>query len=399
MVGLSMPETEFMIQRAKNILAVRQEDDMADDPAVIRGASGRPVYRVPINVSYNNKHEFTVNTVRWSAHPAGHYDSIRAKPKMMAILGDEIAFFVKKKQAQQAIRDAFEHYRGGADTIVSLVTTSGEAPIGFAFDIFQEPSAQKPTDPGYRHYILGVEAGLEIHPESKTSLYNKTVIDSIRGTSEYKRNYEHQWGADKGNIWSFEQVESASKLSYLPGIQLTGVCSMGIDPAYGSSKFAILVSQLNGKIQVLAAEEYDRADMNDMVKTIMRLIYEFKVQKIFIDSSDPAIIRALKRLLGERPDYDKQIDQYPDNYHHIMKVVPVGFRRNTLLEKNSMLSHAQQLVSDGNLQIDPSFTDLISQMRAAKTKEDGRLDKDDGFTMDLVDALFLSLRHFKYGKL
>jgi hypothetical protein len=44
---------------------------------------------------------------------------------------------------------------------------------------------------------------------------------------------------------------------------------MAVDPSYGSSNFAIVASQLvNGKIQVIAAEEYQRPNFTDMIERI-----------------------------------------------------------------------------------------------------------------------------------
>jgi hypothetical protein len=44
---------------------------------------------------------------------------------------------------------------------------------------------------------------------------------------------------------------------------------MGIDPAYGSSAFGIVVTQWedNHHIQILYAEEYHRPDYNEMLST------------------------------------------------------------------------------------------------------------------------------------
>jgi hypothetical protein len=57
---------------------------------------------------------------------------------------------------------------------------------------------------------------------------------------------------------------------------------MGIDPAYGSSSFGILVTQfVDGQVQVLHAEEYKRPDFNDTRKG--DLLAGYNVQKIYID--------------------------------------------------------------------------------------------------------------------
>ena len=113
LVGTSIGETEQMIGRCKEILAVKDSNGI-----IKRNAKGDPIYRVPLHYSYNNKKEFTVNTVRFMAHSAGHYDAIRAKPNMRMIIGDEIAFFIRRKEDQKEIRSAFEH---NLDSILSIV--------------------------------------------------------------------------------------------------------------------------------------------------------------------------------------------------------------------------------------------------------------------------------------
>jgi hypothetical protein len=41
---------------------------------------------------------------------------------------------------------------------------------------------------------------------------------------------------------------------------------MGIDPAYGSSSFGIVVTQfIDGQVQIVHAEEYKRPDFNEML--------------------------------------------------------------------------------------------------------------------------------------
>jgi hypothetical protein len=48
---------------------------------------------------------------------------------------------------------------------------------------------------------------------------------------------------------------------------------MGIDPAYGSSSFGILVTQcVDGQVQVLHAEEYKRPDFNEILEKVVSLL-------------------------------------------------------------------------------------------------------------------------------
>ena len=48
---------------------------------------------------------------------------------------------------------------------------------------------------------------------------------------------------------------------------------MGIDPAYGSSSFGIVVTQfVDGQVQVLHAEEYKRPDFNEILEKVISLL-------------------------------------------------------------------------------------------------------------------------------
>ena len=43
--------------------------------------------------------------------------------------------------------------------------------------------------------------------------------------------------------------------------------SCGIDPSWGSSNFGIVITQLNnGRVEVLYAEEFERAEHSDMLR-------------------------------------------------------------------------------------------------------------------------------------
>ena len=56
--------------------------------------------------------------------------------------------------------------------------------------------------------------------------------------------------------------------------------SMGIDPAYGSSSFGIVVTQfVDGQVQILHAEEYKRPDFNEMLEKAWELDCEIHSTK------------------------------------------------------------------------------------------------------------------------
>jgi hypothetical protein len=108
---------------------------------------------------------------------------------------------------------------------------------------------------------------------------------------------------------------------------------MGIDPAWGSSAFGIVVTQfVDGTVHILHADEYHRTDYNEMSSTVYGLISKYQVDKIYIDGANPSFIKSLKLQIGEDPDYDKVIARYKaeklgdDWIVDMMKIVPVNFK-------------------------------------------------------------------------
>ena len=112
---------------------------------------------------------------------------------------------------------------------------------------------------------------------------------------------------------------------------------MGIDPAYGSSSFGIVVTQFaDGQIQVLQAEEYKRPDFNEMLQKVWDLLVKHSVQKVLIDGANPSFIKSLKIQWGERPYYENEKKEL----YAYMRVVPVSFSK----EHKEMLSHCKMLL-------------------------------------------------------
>jgi hypothetical protein len=63
---------------------------------------------------------------------------------------------------------------------------------------------------------------------------------------------------------------------------------MGIDPAYGSSAFGILVTQvIDGIVQMMVAKEYHRPDYNEMLSTVYGLMSKYNIDKVYIDGANP----------------------------------------------------------------------------------------------------------------
>src|ERR671931_2019014 len=176
--------------------------------------------------------------------------------------------------------------------------------------------------------------------------------------------------------------------------------SMGIDPAYGSSAFGIVVTQwVDNHIQILHTEEYNRPDYNEMLSVVYGLMSKYQVDKIYIDGANPSFIKSLKLQIGEEADYDKVIARYRseglgDNWSENMRIVPVNF--NT--EHKAMLGHCKMILEQdgGRIAINVDrFDKLITSLRTA-VDIDGTLDKEATSYNDIFDAFRLALKFYHF---
>jgi hypothetical protein len=177
---------------------------------------------------------------------------------------------------------------------------------------------------------------------------------------------------------------------------------MGIDPAYGSSAFGIVVTEwVDGIVQIMHAEEYHRPDYNEMLSTVYSLMSKYNVDKVYIDGANPSFIKSLKLQIGEEADYDKVIARYrseglgdKDNWAEYMKIVPVNFNS----EHKAMLGHCKMILESegGRIAINPDrFDKLITSLRTA-VDNDGTLDKEATSYNDIFDAFRLALKFYHF---
>ena len=176
-------------------------------------------------------------------------------------------------------------------------------------------------------------------------------------------------------------VELAKQFATIP-YNYYAPASLGIDPAFGSSKFAFVLTQIiDTKIQVIYSVEFERPDFNEMINRAINLVRKYYVQKIYVDASNPAIITSLKQQLGDRVDYDQQWQEirqggYWEYKDRFMKVVPVPFNMNARL----MISHLKLMMESNKIAIDgEKFRSLIIALKTAQMKEGERYSKESPF--------------------
>jgi hypothetical protein len=217
--------------------------------------------------------------------------------------------------------------------------------------------------------------------------------------SEFPAYFEAEFIAVGGNVFEFEHTERAEllgrKVDYThPNWRAPK--SMGVDPGFGSSNFAILITQMNnGRIEVIYSQEYRKASPSGLLETAWELAFRYGVNKIYVDGANAGYVRDLKRLLGENIEYEKELTRIaqmklkPDQF---MRVVPRYFGR----EGKEMLYHVQRLLQDGMLAIPNhhQFQPLLRQMRSA-IEVNGNVDKSRN-PLDSLDALRLACSYYHY---
>ena len=169
-------------------------------------------------------------------------------------------------------------------------------------------------------------------------IYTAGEIEKAKASPSFEREYNLKYLGKIGNVFHTKDIEAAIQMGrkYDPDafnpFYFTSR-SMGIDPAYGSSAFGIVVTQgVDNHIQILHAEEYHRPDYNEMLSTVYGLMIKYNIDKVYIDGANPSFIKSLKLQIGEESEYDKVIAKYRaeglgDSWSKDMRIIPVNFNK------------------------------------------------------------------------
>jgi hypothetical protein len=189
-----------------------------------------------------------VNGVKVEAFPSHHVDTMRGLTNVKFILSDETDFYPPFQQKE--VRAVMEGYIGkpNSDPHIVLVSTP-KAPGG----LMEQIELESEDTCLYHRLFFDYHYGLE----GPYPIYSQEKIDEAKRSPEFGREYELQYLGLIGNVFSQTSIEKATKIEYNPdNINKNAKKSVGIDPGFGSSNFAIVVTQLvDGKIQVIHSEE------------------------------------------------------------------------------------------------------------------------------------------------
>jgi terminase large subunit-like protein len=343
-------------------------------------------------VSFDTKETvIELNDVKIEAFPSHHLDAMRGLPNVSFILLDEADFFPPGQQ--QDARDVSERYIAKSNPYIVMVSTPN-APDG----LFERIEKESEDTCLYRRIFLDYTYGIG-------KIYTAEEIEKAKQSPSFEREYNLKYLGRIGNVFHTKDIEAAIEKGrkYNPDdfnqFYFTSR-SMGIDPAWGSSAFGIVVTQwIDNHIQILHAEEYHRPDYNEMLSTVYGLMSKYQVDKVYIDGANPSFIRSVKLQIGEDPDYDKVIARYKaegfgvENATKDMRIVPVNFNK----EHKAMLGHCKMILEKdgGHIAINAKFDKLITALRTA-VDNDGTLDKESTSYNDIFDAFRLALKFYQF---
>jgi Terminase RNaseH-like domain len=394
--------TEFFL-RLMAWLCLRNNDYQNSQMCIVTGPNidiaiklikrMKALFEPKLHVTFDSKETvLELNGCSIEAYPSNHIDAYRALDNPKFILIDEGDFF--RKGEQEDVRHVSERYIAKSDPYIVMVSTPN-APDG----LFERIEKESEETCIYKRLFLDYTYGIN-------KIYTADEIEKAKQSPSFEREYNLKYLGRIGNVFHTKDIEAAIEKGrkynpddFNPSYYFTSR-SMGIDPAYGSSAFGIVVTQWeDNHIQILHAEEYHRPGYNEMLSTVYGLMSKYNVDKVYIDGANPSFIKSLKLQIGEDADYDKVIARYRseglgDNWGEYMKIVPVNFNK----EHKAMLGHCKMILEQepGKIAINPDkFDKLITALRTA-VDNDGTLDKESTSYNDIFDAFRLALKFYRF---
>jgi len=346
-------------------------------------------------ITFTNKETvLDINGCHIESYPSHNIDAFRALESPKFILLDECDFF--PPQSMLDIRNVAERYIAKSNPYIAMVSTPN-APDGLFESIEREPEDKCI----YKRLFLDYTYGLG-------NIYTEEEIAKAKQSPSFPREYDLKYLGLIGNVFHTADIDAAierGKLSYnlpesIDDVNFQTQKSLGIDPGFGSSAFGVVVvERANAQLQILEADEYQKATFENMLDVVNSLLRKYgrSINKIYVDASNPAFIRSLKILIGEDEYYEEIIKDYKSKgWDHetgdVMTVIPVPFSTN----HKDMLTNVKMLMEKdgGYIAIHPTLTKLITALRTATEKGENTLDKEATSYDDCFDAFRLAMYPF-----
>jgi hypothetical protein len=289
--------TEFFL-RLMAWLCLRNDDYQNSQMCIVTGPNidiaiklikrMKALFEPKLHVTFDSKETvLELNGCTIEAYPSNHIDAYRALDNPKFILIDEGDFF--RKGEQEDVRHVSERYIAKSDPYIVMVSTPN-APDGLFERIEKEPEETCIYKRLFLDYTYGIGR-----------IYSEEEIEKAKASPSFEREYNLKYLGKIGNVFHTKDIEAAIEKGrkynpddFTPFYSFTSR-SMGIDPAYGSSAFGIVVTQwVDGIVQILYAEEYHRPDYNEMLSMAYTLMSKYDIDKVYIDGANPSFIKSLK---------------------------------------------------------------------------------------------------------
>jgi hypothetical protein len=346
-----------------------------------------------------------VNHVLIEAYPAVNLDAMRSFHNLAFVFVDEADFF--RKSLQKTIRTVIERYIAKTNPFVYLVSTP-DKPYGLFYELFREQTEDQCI---YKRYEFDYTWG-------EGTIFTRKEIMDQRGSNSFQQEYNLQFGGSVGNLFSEKDISrnvltevEADAIQFAPYYTYSAIDyenndgpnyiarSLGIDPGFGRNPKAgvgsytglCLTQFRNGRIEVLYAEELVQPDFNELVDIVSVMISKTNTTKVFVDGSNPSLVRALKMAIGEKAKYGDMEKKELERkiYHGQMVICPVAF--NT--KSKEMMYSLKELVDSGLMVIHERQRNVIDCMKSCYVVNE-KIDKERTSHDDLLDALRLSINNY-----
>ena len=368
------------------------------------------------HMDYTQK-TINLNQSLFRAYPAANPEAPRGKTDVFFILADEFDHHTRRQQ--EDMMSVITPYRPKTNTMIVLNSTTKNPQGLYAemdkqwieflkslrmnkWNINYNDLLRLNLDPNLNlEYIKNIRRNIKHHyfllefdylwgiGTGTSKIYTQEEIDEIKDDPVFEGEFCLIYEGHLGNVFNIREIELAIEKgnNYDPD-KNNDMCqkSIGIDPAFGSSAFGIVVTQWQDQqIQILHAEEYQRPNFNLMLDMVWSLYDKYHpINKIYV--ANPSFIKSLKIMLGERSNYET----VKKEHWRYMKVQPVNFATR----HKAMLAHSKLLLEKGYIAINEKFDKLVTSLRTAVAVEN-TLDKEATSYNDVYDSFRLALEYYQ----
>ena len=391
--------------------------NMSTAKTIMRRIKFKIQNKLKIPMDFSDK-VIQINGCLIEAYPAIRPDAFRGLHNLKFVFNDEADFF--PHNIIEDVMDANEAYWTKTRAWTVFNSTANK-PDG----LMERIEKQDINECNYKRLFILVD-------KLEGYIYTPEEIAMAKLSSSFAREYLGEYKGQKGNLFPQYLLDYAAGLTnvlevknynnelvrtierekgelmideVLSSYKYLGVnyeSSFGIDPAFNSSMFSFVVNKKIGNLIYAVAEiNLQSPSVEEAINVTKNLItkdYPTFRPKIWVDAAGVPFIRALKKEIGEYPEYHNYTKEEILNMMldaRGMVVCPVSFAKYG----DAMNYHLRRLLELGYYRIDPDNTpQLWNALISAKYDEDrAKFNKKETLYNDAYDAARLCSINWKIG--